>query len=155
MVTSNWGLYFFYPCKVKTYLWHINFFFNGCLGLSILDGFWKRFFGYWWVEFNNIKFYKRTFILILDCFKPFYNGFGIAQLVHLCFFSDFIVNKLKIVLANYSFFRFGRVNKPTFKIFLTNYCVIFKSGKGFALVELFYCRVWPQLQWLLLLCWCC
>ena len=90
------------------------------------------------IELNNIKFYKRTFTLIFDCFKPFYNGFGIAPLVHLCLFSDFAVDKFKIVFAKYSYFRLGRVNKPTFRIVLEIYFVIFNGHKGFALVELFY-----------------
>ena len=75
---------------------------------------------------------------IFDCFKPFYNGFGIAPLVHLCFFSDFIVHKFKIVFANYSYFQLSRVNKPTFGIILEIYFVIFKGHKDFALVEFFY-----------------
>ena len=87
---------------------------------------------------NNIKFYKRTVTLIFDCFKPFYNWFSAVSLVHLCFFSDFIVNKFQIVFPNYSYFQLGRVNKSTFRIIFEIYFVIFKSDIGFALIELFY-----------------
>ena len=86
---------------------------------------------------SNNKFYKRTLTLILNCFKPFYNGFGIAPLVHFCYFSDFAISKFKIS-SNYSYFRFRRVSKSTFRIILEIYFVIFKSDKGFTLVELFY-----------------
>ena len=81
---------------------------------------------------------SKNFYSYFDCFKPFYNGFGIGPLVDMCFFSDFVANKFKIRFANYSYFRFGRVKKPTFRIISETYLVIFNSDKGFTLVELFH-----------------
>ena len=63
---------------------------------------------------------------------------SVALVVHLSFFSGFIVNKFQIVFADYSYFQLGRVNKSTFRIILKIYYVIFKSNKRFAWIDFFY-----------------
>ena len=73
-----------------------QFFFNDCHRLSIFNGFCYQFCGYWWAEF-----YKRVFAIIFDCLKPLHNWYGVLPLVHWVFFSDFNVNKFKIVFDKY------------------------------------------------------
>ena len=117
-----------------------NFFLNGCHRLSIFDGFQERFFGYWWVEFHNIKFYERNCTLIFDCVKRFYNWFGVEPLINLCFSLILLLIRFKVIflITPISDLAELEIWDPTFRMILEIYFMIFKSDKGFALIELFY-----------------
>ena len=96
--------------------------------------FWQQFFEYWWVEMSNIKFYKRNLLLFLIALNHSLTDLVLRHWLT-CVFS-LILLLISSVFANYSYFLLGRVNSSKFCIILEIYLVIFKSEKGFALVEL-------------------